>query len=75
MRVKFGVLEQIQGLQLHAEIHLNVFIVSASDGQKKHNFGQPPFTDEGQIWCAIADPRPTPTGQISSEYVHCVGFR
>ena len=37
-----------------------------------------PFTDEGQIWCARADPRSTFTlftGQISSECVHCVGFR
>jgi len=34
MRVKFGVLEQIQGLELHAKFHLNVFIVSVSDSQK-----------------------------------------
>jgi len=34
MRVKFGVLEQTQGLHLHAKFHLNVFIVSASGGQK-----------------------------------------
>ena len=34
MRVKFGALEQIQGLLLHAKFHLNVFIVSASGGQK-----------------------------------------
>jgi len=40
--------------------------VSASGGQKPKlwaNFDlwellyRPPFTDEGQIWCAIADPR------------------
>jgi len=52
---------------------------------KNHNFGQiltflgllywPPFTDEGHIWCARADPRSTLTGQISSECVHCVGFQ
>jgi len=36
---------------------------------------RPPFTDEGQIWCARADPRSTLTRQISSECVHCVGFR
>ena len=35
----------------------------------------PPFTNEGQIWCDRADPRSTLTGQISSECVHCVGFR
>ena len=35
----------------------------------------PPFSDEGQIWCAKADPRSTLTCQISSECVHCVGFR
>jgi len=34
MRVKFGVLEQTQGLHLQATFHLNVFIVSASGGQK-----------------------------------------
>ena len=27
---------------------------------------RPPFIDEGQIWCAIADPRSTLTCQISS---------
>jgi len=51
---------------------------------KKHNFWQiltlgvpvlTPFTDESQIWCAIADPRSTLTRQISSECVHCVSFR
>ena len=34
MRAKFGVLEQTQGLHLPAKFHLNVFIVSASNGQK-----------------------------------------
>jgi len=34
MRVKFGVLQQAQGLHWHAKFHLNVFIVSASGGQK-----------------------------------------
>jgi len=34
MRAKFGVLEQTQGLHLHTKFHLNVFIVSASGGQK-----------------------------------------
>jgi len=52
---------------------------------KNHNFGQiltfwgllyrSPFTNEGQIWRARADPRSTLTCQISSECVHCVGFR
>ena len=37
MRDKFGVIEQTQGLHLQAKFHLNVFIVSASGGQK------PPF--------------------------------
>jgi len=58
--------------------------VSASGGKKTHNFenfdilGAPvptPFTDEGQIWCAIADPRSRITRKISSECVHCLGFR
>ena len=84
MTAKFGVLEQTQGLHLQAEFHLNVFILSASGGQKS-NFGQiltfwgllyrRPFTDEGQIWCAIADPRSTLTGQIASQCVRCVGFQ
>ena len=34
MRVKFGVLQQAQGLRRHAKFHLNVFTVSASGGQK-----------------------------------------
>ena len=34
MTAKFGVLEQTQGLHLQAQFHLNVFIVSASRGQK-----------------------------------------
>jgi len=40
MRVKFGVLEQTQGLHLHAKFHRNVFIVSASGGQKNNNVVQ-----------------------------------
>jgi len=52
---------------------------------KNHNFGQistfwgllyrPPFIDEGQIWFARADRRSTLSCEISSECVHCVGFR
>ena len=34
MRAKFGGLEQTQGLHIPAKFHLNVFIVSASGGQK-----------------------------------------
>ena len=80
MRAKFGVLEQTQGLHLPAKFHLNVFIVSATG--KNHNFGQfmtflgapvwTPFTDEGQIWCAIADPRYTFTCEISSRSLYSV---
>ena len=33
---------------------------------------RPPFTDEGQIWCAIADPSSTLTCQISSRSVYSV---
>ena len=49
---------------------------------KTHNFGQIltfwgllyrlPFTDDGQIWCAIADPRYTLTCQISPRSVYSV---
>jgi len=74
------VLEQTQGLHLHAKFHLNVFTVSASGGQKAQfgaNFdflGIPvptPFTDEGQI---IAHPRYTPTCQCSSRWVYSVAL-
>ena len=34
MAVKFGVLQQTQGLHLHEKFHLNAFTVSASGGQK-----------------------------------------
>ena len=43
MRATFGVLEETQGLHLPAKFHPNVFIVSASGGQKVQfwaNFGQ-----------------------------------
>ena len=40
MRAKFGVLEQTKGLHLHAKFHLNVFIVSASGGQKPTILGE-----------------------------------
>ena len=49
---------------------------------KHHNFGQiltfwgllyrPPFTNEGQIWCAIAHTRSTFTSEISSRSVYSV---
>jgi len=64
MRVKFGVLKQTEHLHLQAKFHLNVFIVSASGGQTPQFWAncdfcgllyRPPFTDDGQIWCAIAD--------------------
>jgi len=57
--------------------------VSASGGQKPQfwaNFDfwgllyRPPFTDEGQIWCAIADPWYTLTCQISSRSVYSVAL-
>ena len=57
--------------------------MSASSGEKPQfwaNFdflGAPvptPLTDEGQIWCAIADPRYTLTCQISSGSVYSVAL-
>jgi len=53
--------------------------VSASGGKKKHNFGQiltfwGLMTDEGQIWCAIADQRYMLTCQISSQSVDSVAL-
>jgi len=53
--------------------------MSASGGQKPqfwvnfHIWGllyPPPLTDEGQIWCAIADPRCTLKCQLSSRSVY-----
>ena len=51
---------------------------------KNHNFGQiltsggllyrPPFTDESQIWCAIADPQCTFTFQDTSRSVYPVAL-
>jgi len=51
---------------------------------KNHNFGRiltfgwplyrPPFTDEGQIWCAIADPWCMHTRQILSRSVYTVAL-
>ena len=51
---------------------------------KNHNFGKfwhfwgllyrPPFTDEGQMWCAIADPQYKLTCQISSGSVYSVAL-
>ena len=82
MRVKFGVLKQTERLHLHAKFHLNVFIVSASGGQKRQfwaNFyfwGAPvltPITDEGQlIRCATADPQHTFKCQNLSRSVYSI---
>jgi len=53
---------EVEGL--HSKFHVNVFTVSASSGRKPQllaNFDflgllyRPPFTDEGNIWCAKAD--------------------
>jgi len=63
---------------------VNVFIVLSSGGRKPQfwqilTFGgllyRPPFTDEGQIWCAKADRTSTLTSQMSSECVYYVGFQ
>ena len=65
MRAKFGVRQQTQGLHLPTKFHLNEFIASTCGGRKPQfwaNFDiwellyRPPFTDERQIWYAIADP-------------------
>ena len=65
-------------------VHLNMFIVSAYGRQKPQfwtNFDlrggggllhRCPFTDEGQIWCAIADPRCALMCQISHRSVYSV---
>ena len=65
-------------------INVMCFIVSVSGGQKPQFWAnydicgrpyRPPFSDEGQIWCARADPRSTFTCQIPSECAQCVSFR
>ena len=50
VRVKFGVLEQTQGLHYHAKFHLNGFIVSASSGQK------PQFCANFDFWGLLYHP-------------------
>jgi len=83
MSVEFGVLEQTQGLHVPAKFHLNVFIVSVSGGQKPQFLAtfdiwmllyRPPFTDDGQVWCAIADPWCTLACQVSSRAVYSVAL-
>ena len=65
------------------KFRLNVFIASASGGQKPQFWATfdiwglvypSPFTDEGQIWCATAHPRCTLTRQISSRLVYSVAL-
>ena len=63
---------------------MNVFIVSASGGKKNKILGQilifwgllyrPPFTDQGQMLCAIADSWFTLTCQVSSRSVYSVAL-
>ena len=68
---------------LQAEFHLNVFIVSPSGGQKPQfwtNFDfwrflhRPPFTDDGEICFAIADPQCTFMCQNSPRSVYSVAL-
>ena len=71
MRVKFGASEQTQGLHLPAKFRLNVFIVSASGGQKPQfwanfdSFGGscidpllPNFVPIGLFYCPLAAKNP-----------------
>ena len=67
--------------RLYPKFHLNVFVVSASGGQKPQFWanldilGAPvptPFTNEGQIWCPVADLRYTFICEISSRSVYSV---
>jgi len=86
MRVKFDVLEQIQGIDLHAIFYLNVFIEKGEGGEVERvhaKFHLTVFTVStscGQklqfwanfdIWCIRADPRYTLARHISSECVQC----
>ena len=65
-------------------VKVSPYLHLASSGQKPQfwaNFDfwgllyRLPFTDKRQIWCPEADRTTTLTCQISSESVHCVGFR
>ena len=49
MRAKFGVVEQTQGLHLQAKLHVHVFIVSTSGGQK------PQFWENLTFWGSCTD--------------------
>ena len=64
MRVKFGVLEQTQGLHLHAKFHLNVFIVLASGGQK------PQFWANFDIWGLLYRPLSPMRAKFGVLYTH-----
>ena len=79
MRAKFGVLEQTLTRQISPEcVHCVGF------RWPKNNFGQiltfwgllyrPSFTDESQIWYAIADSQYRIMYQISSRSVYCVAL-
>jgi len=68
---------------LHSKFHVNMFSLSASGGQTRQvleNFDfcglvyRPPFTDEGQIWCAIADTQYTFICQSSSRSVYSIAL-
>jgi len=80
MRIKFGVLERTQGLHLHAKFHFNVFMLSASGGQKPQfsaNFdifwgSCTLLIMRAKFYCAVADPRCVLTCQILSRLVYSV---
>jgi len=77
LRVIFGVLENTLGLHLHAKFHLNVFIVSASSGQKLWaNFDilGAPVPTAFHRWGPnlVCYSRPKVTCQISSRSVYSV---
>jgi len=48
IRAKFGVLEQIHGIRLHAKFRLDRFILLPFGGENTKNL---PFLDFGILWC------------------------
>ena len=79
MTAKFGVLEQTQGLTCHISsecVHcVGLWWVKPQFWANFYIWGllyRPSFTNEGEICCAIADPRHTLTCQVLSRSVYSV---
>ena len=71
MKVKFYVLKQTEHLHLHAKFHLNVFIVSASSGQKPQFWANFDFFLGGGFLCRPPIPMKVKFGELKqTERLH-----